>query len=84
MKSGLPREVTPGEARVAMTPSSARMVRKHGPECIIESGAGLGLRFTDDDDRAAVVTVIAEGIAMIGIVGGLMVTRRMCTGHSVS
>lgn len=84
MKSGLPRKVMPGEARVAMTPDSACMVQKLGHECILESDAGLGPRFRDDDDRAAGVTAIARGIAMIDILGGFMVTRRMCTGHSVS
>ncbi|WP_221188857.1 hypothetical protein, partial [Limimaricola variabilis] len=30
-----------GEARVSMTPSSARDLQKLGHECLIEAGAGL-------------------------------------------
>ena len=37
---GSPRETFPGEARVAMTPASARELQKLGHSCMIESGAG--------------------------------------------
>ena len=40
MKIGTPKEIEKGEARVAMTPDSARQLQKLGYECLIESGAG--------------------------------------------
>ena len=38
MRIGSPKEVMPGEARVAMTPESAAQLQKLGHECFIESG----------------------------------------------
>ena len=40
MKIGAPKEVFPGEARVAMTPDSAAALQKLGHTCFIEAGAG--------------------------------------------
>jgi NAD(P) transhydrogenase subunit alpha len=50
---GAMKETFPGELRVAMTPDSARHLGKMGYRCLIESGAGLGAGFTDDDYRNA-------------------------------
>lgn len=47
MKIGTPRETCEGEARVAMTPESARQLRKLGHECAIETGAGSKAGFPD-------------------------------------
>ncbi|MGA0938894.1 MAG: Re/Si-specific NAD(P)(+) transhydrogenase subunit alpha [Litorivicinaceae bacterium] len=58
MRIGSPKEVMPGEARVAMTPDSAIQLQKLGYECFIESGAGLEARFSDADYQAAGVTVV--------------------------
>ena len=60
MKFGVPREVLPGEARVAMTPESAAMIQKLGFDCLIESGAGEAAGFSDEDYRAAGVTVVSD------------------------
>jgi NAD(P) transhydrogenase subunit alpha len=60
VKIGTPRETFEGEARVAMTPSSALALHKLGHECIIERGAGAGARFADEDYRAAGVTVVDD------------------------
>ena len=40
MRIGAPKEVFPGEARVAMTPDSAVALQKLGHACFIEAGAG--------------------------------------------
>ena len=58
MRIGSPKEVMPGEARVAMTPESAAQLQKLGHECFIESGAGALARFSDTDYQAAGVTVV--------------------------
>ncbi len=47
VKIGSPREVFPGESRVAMTPDSATQLQKLGYDCAIESGAGLLAGFSD-------------------------------------
>ncbi|MBB97198.1 MAG: NAD(P)(+) transhydrogenase (Re/Si-specific) subunit alpha [Rhodobacteraceae bacterium] len=58
MKIGTPKEVFEGEARVAMTPDSARQLQKLGHECLIESGAGLAAGFSDAAYEEAGVEVI--------------------------
>ena len=40
MKIGVPREITPGEKRVAITPEVASKLAKSGFEVAIETGAG--------------------------------------------
>ena len=47
MKIGVPKEIFEGEARVAMTPDSARALQKLGYECAIETGAGMSAGFSD-------------------------------------
>lgn len=58
MKIGTPRERFEGEKRVAMTPQSALALKKLGYDCLIESGAGLAARFSDQAYRDAGVTVV--------------------------
>ena len=58
MKVGAPKETAQGEARVAMTPDSARMIEKLGHECLIERGAGEAAGFTDAAYEEAGVRVV--------------------------
>ena len=64
MRIGSPKEVMPGEARVAMTPDSAAQLQKLGYECFIESGAGQLARFSDVDYESAGVTVVDSADAL--------------------
>jgi H+-translocating NAD(P) transhydrogenase subunit alpha len=56
---GAPKEVLEGEARVALTPQSAQLLKKLGYECMVESGAGGPARFTDEAYAAAGVEVVS-------------------------
>ena len=58
MKLGIPKEVHPGERRVASTPETARRLRKLGFEVFVEAGAGEGARYSDDMYAEAGVTII--------------------------
>ena len=58
MKIGTPKEVFEGEARVAMTPDSAKQLQKLGHECYIEAGAGALAGFSDALYEEAGVTVV--------------------------
>jgi H+-translocating NAD(P) transhydrogenase subunit alpha len=58
VKIGAPKESARGEARVALTPESAKQIQKLGHECLVEAGAGMVAGFTDDAYREAGVTVI--------------------------
>lgn len=60
MRIGSPKEVMPGEARVALTPDSALQLQKLGYECVIETGAGELSRFSDSDYEHAGVQVVAS------------------------
>ena len=53
MKVGIPREVHPGEARVAATPETVERLLQLGFDVIVERGAGAGARFRDADYEAA-------------------------------
>ena len=64
VKIGTPREVTEGEARVAMTPDSALQLQKLGHDCAIETGAGDAAGFTDAAYKAAGVEVVKTAAAL--------------------
>ncbi len=64
LKIGTPREVFKGEARVAMTPDSARLLQRLGHECAIESRAGEAAGFTDEAYREAGVEVVKTAPAL--------------------
>ncbi|PLR98137.1 alanine dehydrogenase [Bacillus sp. T33-2] len=49
MRIGVPTEIKNNENRVAMTPAGVVNLVKFGHEVYIESGAGLGSGFTDED-----------------------------------
>lgn len=53
MKIGCPTEIKPQEFRVGLTPAAAREAVNHGHSVVVQSGAGLGAGFTDEDYTAA-------------------------------
>jgi NAD(P) transhydrogenase subunit alpha len=53
MKIGVPREIHPGEKRVATTPDVAGELQKLGFFVAVESGAGEAASYTDEAYRAA-------------------------------
>ncbi|MEZ5751851.1 MAG: Re/Si-specific NAD(P)(+) transhydrogenase subunit alpha [Paracoccaceae bacterium] len=64
MKIGAPKEIFPGENRVAMTPESALQLQKLGHSCVIESGAGAAAGFEDSAYEAAGVEVVKTAAAL--------------------
>ena len=68
MKIGAPKEIFPGEARVAMTPDSALQLKKLGHECFVEAGAGLAAGISDAAYAAAGVTVVPTAEALFAAV----------------
>jgi alanine dehydrogenase len=49
MLIGCPKEIKPQEFRVGMTPDAAQEAVAHGHKVMIETGAGMGAGFSDDD-----------------------------------
>ncbi len=64
MRIGTPRELFAGEDRVGMTPESAVLLQKLGYDCVIETGAGAGARFSDKDYKDAGVEVVKTAAAL--------------------
>lgn len=51
MKIGLPREIKKEEYRVGLTPATAKEYIVHGHTVLVESGAGAGSGFSDEEYR---------------------------------
>jgi len=54
---GVPREIKPGEERVALTPAGARALAEGGHRVLIERGAGLGSGIRDEEYAATGATL---------------------------
>lgn len=59
MKIGIPKEIKNNENRVAMTPAGVVTLTNAGHEVYIETGAGLGSSFTDEDYVAAGAKIVS-------------------------
>lgn len=58
MHIGCPKEIKPQEFRVGITPNAAQEAVNHGHTVSIETGAGLGAGFSNDDYTAAGAQII--------------------------
>jgi NAD(P) transhydrogenase subunit alpha len=65
LQIGIPREVTPGETRVAATPETVKKLCAAGLAVAVESGAGTGAHYTDDAYRQA-GAVVVNNIKVMG------------------
>ena len=66
MKIGCPKEIKPQEFRVGLTPAAAAEAVAHGHEVLVETGAGLGAGFADEDYLAAGAAIAADGAQIYG------------------
>jgi len=57
MTIGIPKEIKEQEFRVAMLPAAAYQLTKRGHTVLVESGAGAGVGFTDEDYLSAGATI---------------------------
>jgi len=55
---GVPKEIKTKEYRVAMTPDGVREFERLGIDVFVETGAGAGASFSDDDYRAAGADIV--------------------------
>jgi len=64
MKIGCPKEIKPQEFRVGLTPNAAREAVNHGHDVVVETEAGAGSGFPDQDylDAGAVILDTAEQV----------------------
>lgn len=66
MRVGCVKEIKKHEYRVGMTPDNARSYIAHGHQVVVESGAGLGAGFTDEDYQAAGAALAAADTVWAG------------------
>ncbi len=64
MKIGIPKEIHPGEKRVATTPEAAEQIIKLGFSVAIESGAGLAADISDEVYKEAGVEIVENAKAL--------------------
>lgn len=60
MKIGVPKEIYPGEKRVATTPEAAEQIIKLGYEICVESGAGVSADISDEAYQKAGVKIVPD------------------------
>lgn len=60
MHIGVPKEIKPGEGRVALTPAGAAAFAAHGHTVLVERGTGLGSGLTDDAYARAGATLVDD------------------------
>ncbi|MBF0154208.1 MAG: Re/Si-specific NAD(P)(+) transhydrogenase subunit alpha [Magnetococcales bacterium] len=68
MKIGIPKEVYPGENRVAASPDSVRSLIKLGFTVAVESGAGLESQFLDAHFKDAGAEILPDAKSLWGAV----------------
>jgi NAD(P) transhydrogenase subunit alpha len=66
MKIGVPKEITPGENRVALAPDAVARLTKAGVEVLVESGAGVNASFIDEAFTKAGAVIAPDPTALYG------------------
>src|SRR4051812_390714 len=64
MRIGVPSEIKDNEFRVGMTPSGVRDLASDGHTVYIQSGAGKGSGFADDEYKAAGAQILPDADAV--------------------
>ena len=57
---GVPREIKDSEYRVGLVPSGAHQLTEDGHQVVIESGAGAGSGFGDEEYQEAAATIVSN------------------------
>lgn len=64
MKIGIPKEILPGENRVALVPENAGQITKKGVQVLVESGAGTAASFLDEAYEKAGATIMKDASSL--------------------
>lgn len=64
MKIGIPRQIEPGETRVAVTPASVKKLVSLGVQVVIEANAGRSSQQLDADYQAVGATIVSDADAI--------------------
>ena len=68
MRVGVPKEIKNSEFRIGLTPGSVREYVQNGHEVMVETGAGAGIKASDEDYKAAGAAIApdAESVFAFG------------------
>ena len=66
MRIGVPKEIKTNENRIALVPAGAEALVANGHEVFVESGAGVGSGFEDDDYRAVGGQIVPDAATAWG------------------
>lgn len=72
MKIGIPKEILPGETRVAIVPKIVAQLKRDGIEVIVETGAGGDSAFADDEYEKGGATIAADAAALYSVADIIM------------
>jgi H+-translocating NAD(P) transhydrogenase subunit alpha len=64
LKVGIPKEIFPGECRVAATPETVKTLEKMGFHVLIETGAGSAAHFSDEAYRQVGCQIINDAATL--------------------
>ena len=64
MRVGVPKEIKPDEYRVGLTPNAVREYAAQGHDVLVQTGAGEGAGYADDDYAKAGATIVADADAV--------------------
>lgn len=77
---GVPREIFPGERRVAMVPAAVPLLTKAGLEVLIEAGAGAAAGYLDAEYAAKGAKIVASRAEIFGTAD--IVLQVLCYGSN--
>ncbi len=66
MKIGIPKEILPGENRVALVPDNVAQLVKKGLEFVVEKDAGLNAAFLDEAYAKAGAAIVPDAATLFG------------------
>ena len=66
MRIGVPKEIVPGETRIAASPDSIRKFTALGAEVLVESGAGAGAQMADEALAEAGAHIVVDAQTIYG------------------
>ena len=66
MRIGVPKEIKTNENRVALVPAGAEALTAAGHEVFVETGAGIGSGFSDDDYRSVGAQIVPDAATAWG------------------
>ena len=66
MKIGVPKEILPGETRVAASPDSIKKFKALGVEVLIQSGAGEAASMSDEELESAGARIVPDAATLYG------------------